>query len=158
MWSMCSKLTKETPRRCHQANICLFKINNRNTRKRCVICSNLTIKIPEQHRWRRLSIFIVNFEHISHLFVLFLLLTLNKLVFWINIFKVDKGDTKTTSIKDLNVVFIPLTLNMHLHAGHNFPANACSKSTVFQLMGTWFHFGVFIINFEHSTLIYCFHL
>ena len=77
-------------------------------------------------------------------------------MFRINIFKVDKRDTKRTSIKDLNVVFIPLTLNMHLHAVHNIPANACSKSTVFQLMGTWFHFGVFIINFEHSTLIYVF--
>ena len=27
-------------------NIYLFKVNNRNTRKRCEICSNLTIKTP----------------------------------------------------------------------------------------------------------------
>ena len=30
-------------------NIYLFKVNNRNTRKRCEICSKLTIKTPEQH-------------------------------------------------------------------------------------------------------------
>ena len=29
-------------------------------------------------RWRRSSVFIVNFEHISHLFLVFLLWTLNK--------------------------------------------------------------------------------
>ena len=28
------------------ANICLFQINNRNTRKRCEMCSKLTIKTP----------------------------------------------------------------------------------------------------------------
>ena len=30
------------------ANICLFKINNRNNRKRCEICSKLTIKTPKR--------------------------------------------------------------------------------------------------------------
>ena len=53
----------------------LFKVNNRNTRKKCEICSKLTIKTPER---RRSGVFIVNFEHISHLFLVFLLLTLNK--------------------------------------------------------------------------------
>ena len=48
-------------------SIYLFKGNNRNTRKRCEICSKLTIKTPV----------IVNFEHISHVLV-FLLLTLSK--------------------------------------------------------------------------------
>ena len=32
-------------------NIYLFKINNRNTRKRCEICSKLTIKTPEPRRY-----------------------------------------------------------------------------------------------------------
>ena len=31
------------------ANIYLFKVNNRNIRKRCEICSTLTIKTTEQH-------------------------------------------------------------------------------------------------------------
>ena len=32
------------------ANIYLFKVNNRNTWKRCEICSKLTIKTPEQRQ------------------------------------------------------------------------------------------------------------
>ena len=60
------------------ANIYLLKVNKRNTRKRCGICSKLTIKTPERHHWRRSAIFIVNFEHISQFFLVYLLLTLNK--------------------------------------------------------------------------------
>ena len=30
------------------ANSYLFKVNNRNTRKRCEICSKLTIKTPDE--------------------------------------------------------------------------------------------------------------
>ena len=48
--------------------IYMLKVNNRNTRTWCEICSKLTIKIV---------IFIVNFEHISHLALVFLLLTLS---------------------------------------------------------------------------------
>ena len=50
------------------ANIYLFKVNNRNTIKRCEICSKLTTKIPERRHRRRSGIFIVNFEHISQNF------------------------------------------------------------------------------------------
>ena len=57
--------------------IYLLKGNNRNTRTRCEICSQLTIKTPERRQWRRYSVFIVNFDHISHLVLVFLLLTLN---------------------------------------------------------------------------------
>ena len=57
------------------AGIYLFKVNNRNTRTSCEICSKLTIVIPE--RRRRSGNFIVNIEHISHLVLVFLLLTLN---------------------------------------------------------------------------------
>ena len=39
--------------------------------------SKLTIKIPKWRHWRRSGIFIVNFEHISHLVLVFLLLALN---------------------------------------------------------------------------------
>ena len=40
----------------------------------------LTVKTQERRHWRRLrsGVVIVNFEHISHLVLLFLLLTLNK--------------------------------------------------------------------------------
>ena len=60
--------------RINPANIYLFKLSNRNTRKRCKICSNLTIEAPEWRQTRRSGIFIANFEHISHLFLVFLLL------------------------------------------------------------------------------------
>ena len=45
-------------------NIYLFKVNNINTRKRCEICSKLTIK-TELRELHRSGIIIVNFEHIS---------------------------------------------------------------------------------------------
>ena len=56
----------------------MFKVNNRNTRTRCEICSKLTIKTPERRQWRHSDIFVVNFEHISHFVVVFLLLTLTR--------------------------------------------------------------------------------
>ena len=59
------------------AGIYLLKVNNRNTKTRCEICSKLTIKTQERRQWRRSGVFIVNFEHISHLVLVFLLLTLN---------------------------------------------------------------------------------
>ena len=57
------------------ANIYLFKVNNRNTRKRREICSKLIIKTPERRHWLSSGVFIVNFEHTLHLVLVFLLLT-----------------------------------------------------------------------------------
>ena len=76
------------------AGVYLLKVNNRNTRTRREICSQLTIKTLKRRLWRRSGVFtvnfelkeshwrrscafIVNFEHISHLALVFLLLTLN---------------------------------------------------------------------------------
>ena len=56
----------------------MLKVNNRITRTRSEICSKLTMKIPERGHWRRSGTFIVNFEHISHLVLVFLLLTLSR--------------------------------------------------------------------------------
>ena len=56
----------------------LLKFNNRNTRTRCEICSKLTIKTLERRHWYRSGVFNVNFEHISYLVLVFLLLTLSK--------------------------------------------------------------------------------
>ena len=39
--------------------------------------SKLTIKTPERRCWRLSVVFIVNFEHISRIVLVFLLLTLN---------------------------------------------------------------------------------
>ena len=51
---ICSKSTKET------------------AEKRCVIYYKLTIKTPEQSQWRRSGVFIVNFDYMSQLFLVFL--------------------------------------------------------------------------------------
>ena len=53
----------------------IFKVNYRNTRTRCEICSR---KIPGWCQWRRSGVFVVNFEYISHLVLVFLLLTLRR--------------------------------------------------------------------------------
>ena len=55
------------------SKIYLLQFNARKTRKRCQICSNLVMKTS----WRHSGVFIVNFEHISHLFLKFLVLNLN---------------------------------------------------------------------------------
>ena len=59
-------------------NSYLFEVNKGNTRKRCGICSKLTIKTPERRQLRRSGDIIVNFEHISHLFLVLLFLNWNK--------------------------------------------------------------------------------
>ena len=59
------------------AGIYLLKVNNKNTRTRCEICSKLKIKTPERRQKRRSGVFIVDFEDISHVVLEFLLLTLN---------------------------------------------------------------------------------
>ena len=51
----------------------MFRVNHRNTRKRCEICLKLTLKTPE-----RSGVFIVNFENISQLALVFIWLTLNR--------------------------------------------------------------------------------
>ena len=78
----------------YPAYIYLFKVNNRNTRKMSEIFLKLTIKTPApclsaisinlQSNFIEITllhgtgVFIVNFEHISHIFLVLLLLILNK--------------------------------------------------------------------------------
>ena len=57
------------------AGIYLFKVSNRNTNTSCEICANLTIRTPERRQRRRSGVFFVNFEHILHLVLVFLLIT-----------------------------------------------------------------------------------
>ena len=58
-------------------NIYPFKVTNRNNRKISEIYSKLTTKTPERFS----TVFIVYSEHILHLFLVLLLLTLNKQMF-----------------------------------------------------------------------------
>ena len=43
----------------------MFKVNSRNTRRRCEICSKLTVKTPEQRYWHLFSVSIVDFKQIN---------------------------------------------------------------------------------------------
>ena len=55
----------------------MFKVNNRNTGKKCEMCSKLTIKTSE----RRHGVVLVSIVNISDLFLVFLLLTLSRYLF-----------------------------------------------------------------------------
>ena len=48
--------------RAYPANLYLFKVNNRNTRKRYEICSELSIQAPEQRQW---CVSVVDFEQVN---------------------------------------------------------------------------------------------
>ena len=70
MFKVNKKDTSTTPIACLfcSTGIYLLKVNNRSIRTRCEICSKLTIKTSER---RRSGVFIVNFEHISYLVLVF---------------------------------------------------------------------------------------
>ena len=52
-----------------QVNIYSFKVNNRNTRKMCEICSKLITETPERRYWCSPGVFIANFQYTQHLFL-----------------------------------------------------------------------------------------
>ena len=54
----------------NSANIYLFELKNRNTRERCEICPEFNNDV--------ILVFFFKFEHISQLFLVFLVLSLNK--------------------------------------------------------------------------------
>ena len=77
MLTKTEKRCKNNEQCCLSARIYLLKVSKKsNSRTRCEICSKLTLKAPERY-WHRSGVFIVDFEHTSHLAPLFLLLTLN---------------------------------------------------------------------------------
>ena len=60
------------------ANIYVLKVNNRNTRKRCEICSKLTIKTPENVIDVVLLFLLLTWNMFRTFFLVFLLLNLSK--------------------------------------------------------------------------------
>ena len=56
----------------YQADNYMLKVNSKNASIRCGICAKLTIKVPKQRWFCRSSIFIVNFQNILHLVLVFL--------------------------------------------------------------------------------------
>ena len=73
-----SKTTQNNEPKIFPGGNYVFKVNDRNTRTRSKIYLKLTIKTPERCDWRHSGVFIVNFEHTSHLALVFLLLTLSR--------------------------------------------------------------------------------
>ena len=55
-------------RRHYQAGNYMLKINNRNTRARCEICSKITIKTPELCQWRHSGCIDFSFKNMLHMF------------------------------------------------------------------------------------------
>ena len=55
----------------YPAKIYLFNVNNRNTRKRCEICSELIKETREWCHWHHSGVFIVDFEQIIIFFYCF---------------------------------------------------------------------------------------
>ena len=62
----------------YPAGIYWFNINNENTGATSEICSKWTIKTPERRQWCS-GVFIVNFEEISDIVLMFSLLILSQL-------------------------------------------------------------------------------
>ena len=119
----------------HPGNIYLLKVNNRNTRKRCQIRSKSTIKAQERSYCRHYCVFIVNFAHISQLFLVFLLLTLNVKVTW-EAFLQNACES------------LFRTLMLAVLAGNcMFQVNNKDSRTTSEASFT----GAFIVNFEHVS-------
>ena len=77
------------------AGIYLLKINYRNTRTRCEICSKLTIKTQERRQWHGFGVFDVNFEHILQLVLVFLLINIEHVITdWVRTLLIHLMSTK----------------------------------------------------------------
>ena len=116
--------------------ICLFEVNYGNTRTVCEICSNLTVKTAEWRHWRRSGAFIVTFEHILHIVLVFPSLTLNKQMpgGFIN-FEHNKQNIQYITLH-WSSVFIKKTLHRYLIAGlleTKFISNSFQTSITFPL-------------------------
>ena len=99
----------------------MFKVNNRNTRTDCEICSKLTVKAPERSYWRRSGVFIANFEHISHLFLVSLLLTLNMQLpagNEMHVFTNKSKDTWRKSTDTVGVFIVNFEQVLHINPFH----------------------------------------
>ena len=70
--------TFKTEKEITQLTISCSKSTIETVKRRCEICSNSTTTKKHQNDVRRRSGVFINFEYIAHLFLVFLLLTLNK--------------------------------------------------------------------------------
>ena len=56
----------------------MFKVKIETLDQGAKYVKKLTITTPKRRHWRRSGVIIVNFEHISHPILVFILLTLNR--------------------------------------------------------------------------------
>ena len=78
----------------------MLKVNDWNTRARCEICSRLSIKTLERPHWGRSGVFIFNFENISRRSLVFLLLTLSRLIL------AEYEKNHRTQLRHLQIVYV----------------------------------------------------
>ena len=128
------------------AGIYLLKVNNRNTRTRCEICSKLTMKTLQRRQWRRSSVFIVSFKHISHpsssvSIVNFEHVTLGLLMFFIKF---------VTDMNIPTVIYFFKVNNRSTRAMCEIRSELTLKTTE---RTQWRRSGVFIANFEQMSHI-----
>ena len=89
----------ETQKESNPANTYLFKVNNRNTWKRCKICSKLTKKTPEQHHCLHSVAFIVNFLNYFLPFSSVSIVDFEQVnVFWNLLFTLNNKQTRTMTL------------------------------------------------------------
>ena len=93
----------------HSVGIYLFKVDNGNTKTIGKSCSKLTIKTPERCHWCHSGVFIVKFEQISHLVLMFPLLIRKKVNTWVAKKSMFKVRTKNNIRNNkLNIIILNL--------------------------------------------------
>ena len=167
---------------CLPTNIYLFSFNNEITRKWCEICSKLTIKTPERRHCRHSGVSTVNFEHLSHLFLAYLLFTMDrKNICWTSgyLLKVTSKNTRF-KYRIFPRIYFKLTVNFSIALGlhcqfwthwssgiYLFKVNNGNFKIMSEICSMiriktpgrrlWHRSGVFFVNFEqvlHSGLVF----
>ena len=117
----------------YPAGIYLLKVDNKNTRTRCEICSKLTIKTPEQLHWSRSdsSVSIINFEHVIAGWLKVFTLVLNFFL-WRrqNENKKFHLSNKAKIYEKPGYYTVIIFLFMEWIVGYTKPVFSCSKSTM----------------------------
>ena len=137
----------------------MFKVNNRNTNARYEICAKLTIKTPERrHRqWHCSGVFIVKFKHISHLVLVFLLISegqelISSLKFAED-FLVVSGCIKLKNWAEMDKEWSWIPVGVYLFTVNNKNTKTICKICSKIIIKTperrqWRRSGVFIVDFK----------
>ena len=127
------------------AGICLLKVNNRNTRTKCEICSKLTIKKPERRH--------VNFEHVIAGWVILL----NWKAFWLGLKHCIKFYTcpwRCFQNKHVKLVAKKLTRSSILY---NSLLSNLLRQSIWCFLIKWWSWIARLIEFAESINIYFIH-